>query len=636
MKKIILILALLGLSAPAWAATVTQANMRLSTANGVAFVSFNGSDSGALTGATVGSTIQICDSTSKCITGYKAANGTGETYGSQLLSNTAFNDTSNVTANYNSTISSVAGGQSGNALQVSLTGGFGYATQPATVTVGWLLIFSGYMKAGTEASLMGLDLMDFSYNTVVTIYQLPASWTQYSAYGTASTTTMRQEYLGSTSGKTSLFDTVSMTQVLTPASNGITIVSTQGGSTYNWATITGGFNLNDSIGYTYTITQPNPVAPATNMPTGNYNKQATVPLTTQTSGASICYTTNGSTPTATVAGTCDQNTYSTPITITTTGTTLKALTTKTGYTNSSVSSWTYTIGKYMTAWGDSLTAGNEDGTGITYPGLLAYQSGYTMNNQGIGGYTSSQINAALLAAPQYDGQISLIWSGFNDFGSGYSAAPTNIAGMITQISPNVQYAVLSVLPANTPIFFTGQTTANQLASLNSTLSSTYGSKYLDVKTPLLNSYNPASAEDVIDYGNGITPTSARVTYLNTGTLTNSIASSGVVNFVFTSTIGFLGATFPAVITIDSEKIFCTLANPTGTGPYSYTVTAATRGYAGTTAASHNAGASIAQIVDPIHLNGSKGYPLVAGLVYNKLVSLGLLPSLSNPFWMTIP
>lgn len=46
----------------------------------------------------------------------------------------------------------------------------------------------------------------------------------------------------------------------------------------------------------------------------------------------------------------------------------------------------------ITAWGDSITAGNEDGTGVTYPNQLAADiPGSVVNNEGVGGQTSTQI-----------------------------------------------------------------------------------------------------------------------------------------------------------------------------------------------------------------------------------------------------
>lgn len=78
-------------------------------------------------------------------------------------------------------------------------------------------------------------------------------------------------------------------------------------------------------------------APGFNPGGGTYTSPQTVSMSSATSGASIRYTTDGSTPSET-AGTL----YSGPITIATT-TTLKAIAYKSGLTDSSVTSATYTI-----------------------------------------------------------------------------------------------------------------------------------------------------------------------------------------------------------------------------------------------------------------------------------------------------
>jgi hypothetical protein len=81
-----------------------------------------------------------------------------------------------------------------------------------------------------------------------------------------------------------------------------------------------------------------PVAAPTFTPGGgNYTSAQSVSIATTTGGASIRYTTDGSTPTSTT-GTL----YSGPVTISAT-TTLKAIAYETGFTDSSVTSATYTI-----------------------------------------------------------------------------------------------------------------------------------------------------------------------------------------------------------------------------------------------------------------------------------------------------
>ncbi len=81
--------------------------------------------------------------------------------------------------------------------------------------------------------------------------------------------------------------------------------------------------------------------------TGTYNNTVSEILSDTDGSATICYTTDGATPAATTAGTCDSDghtqTYSTAISVTATATAIKALATRSGYTNSSVVTATYTL-----------------------------------------------------------------------------------------------------------------------------------------------------------------------------------------------------------------------------------------------------------------------------------------------------
>jgi hypothetical protein len=77
---------------------------------------------------------------------------------------------------------------------------------------------------------------------------------------------------------------------------------------------------------------------------GTYGSAQTVAISTSTAGATICYTTDGSTPTE-VSNACSggtTQTYSAPITVSTTQT-VKAIGTLASYTDSSVGSALYTI-----------------------------------------------------------------------------------------------------------------------------------------------------------------------------------------------------------------------------------------------------------------------------------------------------
>ncbi len=105
--------------------------------------------------------------------------------------------------------------------------------------------------------------------------------------------------------------------------------------------------INSSVGsFAYTITSPTASAPTSSLTPGTYVGAQTTTLSTTTTGGVICYTTDGSTPTATTPGTCSHGTSiaggsgSVPIPATLT---IKALTTAVGYINSGVVSFAYTI-----------------------------------------------------------------------------------------------------------------------------------------------------------------------------------------------------------------------------------------------------------------------------------------------------
>jgi len=87
---------------------------------------------------------------------------------------------------------------------------------------------------------------------------------------------------------------------------------------------------------TYTIQNGAAAAPTFNPAPGTYSSAQSVTISSTTSGASIYYTTDGSTPTTA------STKYSAPVSITTT-TTLKAIAVATGLANSPVTSGVYTI-----------------------------------------------------------------------------------------------------------------------------------------------------------------------------------------------------------------------------------------------------------------------------------------------------
>ena len=133
---------------------------------------------------------------------------------------------------------------------------------------------------------------------------------------------------------------------------------------------TGGTTATQNI-QTWTFvsgTQQQASAPIFSPAIGSYTTAQSVTLSTSTPGASIHYTTDGSTPTA------SSTLYSKPITVSVTET-IKALTVASGYSNSSISAGTYTISSPSSGGGGG---GVGLGGGFT-AGAIALNGGAALN-----------------------------------------------------------------------------------------------------------------------------------------------------------------------------------------------------------------------------------------------------------------
>jgi hypothetical protein len=122
---------------------------------------------------------------------------------------------------------------------------------------------------------------------------------------------------------------------------------------------------------TYTIQQQQVATPAFNPGGGTYTGSVTVSISDATSGATIHYTTDGSTPTTSSA------VYSSALTFTQT-TTLKAMAVASGMTNSAVASATYTIQQQQVAT-PAFNPGGGTYTGLVTVAISDATSGATIH-----------------------------------------------------------------------------------------------------------------------------------------------------------------------------------------------------------------------------------------------------------------
>ncbi len=115
-------------------------------------------------------------------------------------------------------------------------------------------------------------------------------------------------------------------------------------------------------------TQPTAASPTLSPSPGSYTTTQTVTLSDTTPGAVIHYTTDGTTPTAGSAS------YSAPLQIST-STTVEAIAVASGYTNSAVSSGTYTINPQGTTSVSVNLASLDNVAGIVNPGTAPTNGG---------------------------------------------------------------------------------------------------------------------------------------------------------------------------------------------------------------------------------------------------------------------
>lgn len=253
------------------------------------------------------------------------------------------------------------------------------------------------------------------------------------------------------------------------------------------------------------------------------------------------------------------------------------------------------------AWGDSLTVGDNDSRAISYPVVLAnsYAPSRTVFNEGVGGQNSTQILARFQALSASWGLPTIIWSGRNNY-SGPVTVENDIATMVGDLTTS-KYLVLGIINEDVPAEQSGGVGYNQIINLNTTLASTYGSHYIDVRANLVAAYDPSNPVDVLNHSQDVVPMTLRAFDQATGALPAPIGA-GDQTFAVPGTV-FAGDT----LLIDSEYIY--VSTVTGAS----TVQTCTRGYGtGGIAASHLAGAAVTSRT-PLHLG--TGYNIVAANVY---------------------
>ncbi len=159
----------------------------------------------------------------------------------------------------------------------------------------------------------------------------------------------------------------------------------------------------------------------------------------------------------------------------------------------------------ISCWGDSFTAGLAS---PTYPDALAQLTGATVYNGGVSGETSTQIATRMLAATDQHSDITIIWAGTNNV-TNPDQTLTDIASIVAALNPPQRFLILSVMNQDSPGHRKGKALYNLIVSTNASLAATYPNNYLDIRTLLVNAYNPSLLDDAASFQNDVIPASLR-------------------------------------------------------------------------------------------------------------------------------
>lgn len=400
----------------------------------------------------------------------------------------------------------------------------------------------------------------------------------------------------------------------TPATNGTTGCTT--GTLYSAAitvsstqtvkAIAGGTGYTDSAVGSAAYTIQTPVATPTFSPvSGTYNGTQNVTISTATAGATICYTTDGSTPTTNGSGTCTSGTtYTTPVSVTL-SLTIKAVATKSGSVDSALASSAYII----TTTAATPTASPAAGTYATTQSVTLS----TTSSGAVICYTTD------LSTPKTDG-ISACTAGTKYTGAISVASSQTIkavaggTGFVDSGILSAAYVIDTVAnaPAITP--GTGTYTSTQSVTISTTSTSAVICYTTDGSTPATNGTNGCTTGSL--FSSAISVSSAEtIKAIAGGTgYTDSLVTSATYSFQAAAPVASPGAgayngTKSVTLTTSVGGVICYTTN--GSTPQ-------TNGSTGCTAGTKYTGAiSVASSETIKAVAGGTGYvdSTVASFVY---------------------
>jgi len=160
----------------------------------------------------------------------------------------------------------------------------------------------------------------------------------------------------------------------------------------------------------------------------------------------------------------------------------------------------------LIGWGDSMTYQLQWGS---LPALLRAQFGPTQAfiSMGVGGETSTQVKARMLADSGTKNYDHVIWVGRNNY-SQTAQIISDVAEMVAAI-PHDRYMALSVTNGSAAAERLGGADHHYFTDARDALAAAYGVRFVDVRQALVDAYDSGTPQDVTDHTDDTTPSTCR-------------------------------------------------------------------------------------------------------------------------------
>ena len=178
-------------------------------------------------------------------------------------------------------------------------------------------------------------------------------------------------------------------------------------------------------------------------------------------------------------------------------------------------------------WGDSLTDGASEIPGYA-PQLCDLYPSRTVYDGGIAGETSTSILRRVLADRQRRTWVSVFWMGRNNLAEPLQVK-ADIAAAIAHLGDNSRFLVLSIL--NSVDETLGTPRHSTVLELNDGLVATYPGNVLDIRSRLIDHFDPSAPRDVAAHEKDVIPPSLSPDGLHLNVLGCTIVADGVRAFI---------------------------------------------------------------------------------------------------------